>query len=262
VSCVYVQGLPDLISQLNTKGQALTHFFPVDTHQDGTDSGALLFDRVDASIFAAAQYFGFESVLPSWAPLLNSTRNGHSCLLTSLVTWHREDRCPPPLMQQQRLSKMISIINEEKGRGFLQERINKTAAASQQQQQQQGVGGAMLSPTNTYILGATADACPVEHTIDWSSEFEQYLARHGADDAGRKASLKRRSANKLVPFRIGAAVGASMRAVPWRGRSSDAFISGLITKRSGYEAFVEWTRATPEELSSSATAKHNKKRSK
>ncbi|ESK84858.1 hypothetical protein Moror_14952 [Moniliophthora roreri MCA 2997] len=184
------------------------------------------FDRIEVSNVMDEKYLGIDKVLQSWGPLLDRSRDD-SALIGSFASWSVDCRRGSASDDSELSSECARKLSEMKPNLFSPLDF---------------VGGPQ-NATTRHLASLSA----VDLAYDNSVAFKKYLKNVGAETAARRAGLRMRVENKVVPPRPGVKIGSKWSALPEILADEDWDTKFSFTRFAprGYdpihsERFVEW----------------------
>ncbi|KAF7964996.1 hypothetical protein HWV62_1158 [Athelia sp. TMB] len=218
-----------LSGQLRSFAERLKRFhitfqlFDVDARNLSKDiqSGALAqcgvpkrtrFDHVDVSNIFDTEYVGIPNVLSDWAPLLNK-KNPCATILGYSMNWvPKEPGAREPIDQRQ---------------------IGRLAADLMARGKWHMLTDPTIMTCQTKYMTALYD-----NSVPWGN----YLQKQGAEEAARKAGVKRKEKHTIVSHRIGAPLGASSSTLPLHPNEDSWYWGVQVSTSLLTERYLEFSR--------------------
>ncbi|KIY66372.1 hypothetical protein CYLTODRAFT_491503, partial [Cylindrobasidium torrendii FP15055 ss-10] len=175
------------------------------------------FDRIEVSNTMDANYLGVAGVLKAWGPRLNDAR-ADATLIGSFMTWALESKKSAKL----NISATVDALRNLEASGPAS--IFRAA-----------MSGSTRSPAALNAHGS------LDVFLDHVNNFKDFLKQQGEADASKRAGVKMRSKNKIVPYRLGVPVGADRETLPPIATEDEYYKTTCLSGANHAERFVEWT---------------------
>ncbi|KIY66936.1 hypothetical protein CYLTODRAFT_444342 [Cylindrobasidium torrendii FP15055 ss-10] len=191
------------------------------------------FDRIEVSNIVDVNYCKVAPVLDTFGPLLRST-NPHATLVGLFMNWTLEKptsgSAASGLSPKDKFSRSLDRMDKQLP-GFSKDLLMRSA---------KNMMGS-LRPTIDENISHIMHNIDAFH--DSSREFLEFLGRFGAPKAARKAGLRMRQINTIVPPRLYAPLGSRFDAVVEVKDEEHWYLMATVDGCTFNERYVEWHRA-------------------
>ncbi|RDB18739.1 hypothetical protein Hypma_014684 [Hypsizygus marmoreus] len=183
------------------------------------------FDRIHVSNIIDVEYAGIPRVLADWNPLLRDS--SHATILGYFMNWPLRQKFSNPSSADEHTNSRLTDVLMKQGRLAA---VQPPRQASLKDVKRSA--GLMLGHMN--LLTAVYEN---------SKAYQEYLRKHGMEEALRRTKLRLKEKNTIVPMRLCAPLDGKIDALPVFPDRESWYLNACVGDWMWTERFVEFCRA-------------------